>query len=175
MTIGGIVAATLTFIAASVVVRNIFGGLDEWTSIIMWPPLLLLPFRPLGHVIFLSESTFVFFFITASIAGNLTAFVTGAGLTGILLRLLTQCSTNITHRRGPYWWVFSICCILWTIGYSGVVAAALAYPNSRLFDSYASVFGPVSGFSSYILFVTTFVWLIQMTTRWTECHLHKHK
>ena len=175
MMIGGIVAATLVFIVTSKFLNKIFGSQDTWDSIVMWQATIWLGTSRFSPLYFLCDSffAFAFFIITISIAGNLMVFTIGSWVTGKLLGLFTIAESNSQNRKDPYWWIFTISACIWTIGFIGVVLAAWIYPQDLIFDQkhfdrIASIFGPISGISSYIFLITAAVWLSHKMLRWIK-------
>jgi hypothetical protein len=68
-------------------------------------------------------------------------------------------------NRSAYWWAFVVGGSLWAIGYAGLIAGFLLYPDSNLLGGLALIFGPISWLGRFVFTVTLLVWIHKMENR----------
>lgn len=62
--------------------------------------------------------------------------------------------------RSAYWWIFVISGSAWMMGYAGIIAGMLFYPESNLLGGFDVAFLPYVYIGSRVFLMTLFVWSI---------------
>jgi hypothetical protein len=171
---GGVTATVMAFIYASTIYCTIFGVLDTWDVIISWPAIMWLPHAP---YLFPDKSCFpccppISIYVASSIAGNLVIFVTGAWLTGIMLKLFkVHAPIGDPPRHSLLRWTLYISAGLGLLGALGVCFAAKYYPYTDRFDNLACVFGQIHGISSMLFVLICLAWAMCFVGAAVRSHL----